>query len=296
VCALIGQAGFDWPDRDHTRPQRRYVGCMIAERKPAVAAHTPAPAGDADGLAAPRSPGRVGRGEGSGRGDGSRAGSLGDGPKTRPQPGPDLGCDDSDTLAAYAAGAASYDERTDRFMVFRRRIVEALDLRRGDVVVDVGCGTGLCLPLLQERIGAEGVIIAVDESVAMLNIARARAEQFGWSNVTFIVASAAKVELPVDADAALFCAVHDIVRCPDSVRNILSQLRPGAHVASGGGKWAAPWLILLNAYVAARHRPCVRSFEGFDRPWSVLTPSLQGLRITQMAFGTGYVAAARVPD
>jgi SAM-dependent methyltransferase len=269
---------------------------MIAERKPSVAADTPALTGDADRLAKPASPGPVRRGEGSRRGEDSRAGSLVSGPETGSLPGPDLSCDSSNTLRAYAAGAANYDARTDRFTVFRRRIVDALDVRRGDVVVDVGCGTGLCLPLLQERIGTEGFIIAVDESAAMLNIARARAEQFGWSNVTFITAPAAKVDLPVDADAALFCAVHDIIRCPDSVRNILSQLRPGAHIASGGGKWAAPWLVLLNAYVAALHRPCVRSFEGFDRPWSVLTAHLQDLRITEMAFGTGYVAAARVPD
>jgi SAM-dependent methyltransferase len=216
--------------------------------------------------------------------------------ESRPQPGPDLACESSGTLQAYASGAASYDESTDRFMVFRRRVVDALDVRRGDVVVDVGCGTGLCIPLLQEKVGAEGVIIAVDESVAMLDIARARAEQFGWSNVKFMTARAAEVDLPVDADGALFCAVHDILRCPSSVRNILSQLRPGAHIASGGGKWAAPWLVLLNAYVTGLHGPCVRSFEGFDRPWSVLTAFLQDLRVTEMAFGTGYVATARVPD
>jgi SAM-dependent methyltransferase len=288
----------------HTGPERRYVGCMIAERKPPAAAHRPALTGQADGLATPGSPGRVRGGEGSRRGDGSRVGSLVHGPQAGPRLGPDLACDPSDTcdtsdsvntLAAYTAGAASYDARTDRFMVFRRRVVQALGVGRGEVVVDVGCGTGLCMPLLQERVGAEGFIIAVDESVAMLDIARARAEAFGWSNVTFMVASAAEVDLPVEADAALFCAVHDILRCPDSVRNILSQLRPGAHVASGGGKWAAPWLVLLNAYVAALHRPCVRSFEGFDRPWSGLTPYLRDLAVTEMAFGTGYVAAARLP-
>ena len=274
---------------------------MIAKQKLSVAAHTPALTGDADGRAKPRSPRRVRGGEGSRRGAGSRVDSLVHGPKTygpraRPPEGPDLDCDISDTLQAYAAGAASYDERTDRFMEYRQRIVDALDLHRGDIVVDVGCGTGLCLPLLQERVGAEGVIIAVDESVAMLDIARARAEQFGWSNVTFILASAAEVELQVDADAALFSAVHDILRCPESVRNVLSQLRPGAHVASGGGKWAAPALLLLNACVAALHRPCIRSFEGFGRPWSVLAPYLQDLRITEMALGTGYVATGRVPD
>lgn len=213
-----------------------------------------------------------------------------------PQPGPNLGRDSSETLQAYTDRAARYDERTDRFMVYRRRVVDALQVRRGDVVVDVGCGTGLCLPLLRERIGAEGSIIAVDESGPMLDIARARVEHFGWSNVSFIRASADQVDLRADADAALFCAVHDIVRRPDAVHNILSQLRPGARIASGGGKWAAPWMILLNASVGVLHRPFVRSFEGFDRPWSVLTPYLEDPRITEMVFGTGYVAAGRLPD
>jgi SAM-dependent methyltransferase len=209
---------------------------------------------------------------------------------------PDCQTRDRETLKAYAAGAASYDHRTDRFMVFRRDLVDALDLRRGDIVVDVGCGTGLCLPLLQEKVGAEGEIFAVDESVAMLEIARGRAEQSGWSNVTFLVAPASDVELPVDADAALFCAVHDILRCPDSVENILAQLRPGAQVASGGGKWAAPWLLLLNAYIATLHRPFVRSFDGFDRPWSVLGEFLQELEVTDLEYGAGYVATGRLPD
>jgi SAM-dependent methyltransferase len=203
---------------------------------------------------------------------------------------------DRETLKAYAAGAASYDHRTDRFMVFRKRLVDALNLRRGDIVVDVGCGTGLCLPLLQEKVGTEGEIFAVDESVAMLDIARTRAAQAGWSNVSFLVAPASEVDLPVDADAALFCAVHDILRCPDSVENILAQLRPGAQVASGGGKWAAPWLLLLNTYIRALHRPFVRSFDGFDRPWSVLGAYLQELDVTDLEYGAGYVATGRLPD
>jgi trans-aconitate methyltransferase len=205
--------------------------------------------------------------------------------------------DSSDILTAYTAGAASYDSRTDPFMVFRKRLVDALTVRQGEVVVDVGCGTGLCLPLLQERVGPQGVIIAVDESAEMLDIARARTEQARWSNVTFILAPAAEVDLAGSApDAALFCAVHDILRCPDSVGNILSQLRPGANIASGGGKWAAPWLVLLNAYVATLHRPFVRSFDGFDRPWSLLSAYLQDLRVTELELGSGYLATARLPD
>jgi SAM-dependent methyltransferase len=266
---------------------------VIAPKRPEVA-DTPTLTSDPYGLAQPGLPGRVRGGRLSRRRDGANVGSSVR--ETTSDSAQDIAGGNSDTLHAYAVEAAAYEERTSQFMVFRQRLVDSLDLRKGDMVVDVGCGTGLCLPLLQERIGAEGVIIAIDESVAMLDIARAHAEQAGWSNVTFILAPAAEVVLPVDVDAALFCAVHDIVRCPISVQNILSQLRPGARIVSGGGKWAAPWMIPLNNYIASLHRPFIRSFDGFDCPWSLLTPHLQDLCVTEMEWGSGYVATARVPD
>jgi SAM-dependent methyltransferase len=267
---------------------------MIAGLQLSTETSTPAVTVGADMPTGPPPLVRVRGGDDSPRGAGSRAGSSEYRLETRPQPGP--GVASGDALAAYTERAGDYDQRTDQFMVYRQRIVDALDVQPGDVVVDVGCGTGLCMPLLQERIGAAGMIVAIDESKAMLDIARARAAQFRWSNVTFIQAPAADADLPVDVDAALFCAVHDIVRCPESVANILSQLRPGARIASGGGKWAAPWLSLLNTHVAAMHRPYIRNFEGLDRPWSRLAPHVEDLSVTELAFGTGYVATARVPD
>jgi SAM-dependent methyltransferase len=264
--------------------------------KPPVAADTSASTSQGESLAQPDPPVRVRRGEVSAVPETSPLTSSVRRLATTAASAPHIAYDSPDLLDAYGDQADTYEARTSQFMVFRQRLVDALDVRNGDVVVDVGCGTGLCLPLLQERIGAEGAIIAVDESAAMLDIARARAEEAGWSNVTFIRAPAAQVDLRLQPDAALFCAVHDIVRSPESVRNILSQLRPGARIASGGGKWAAPWMIPLNSYIASLHRPFIRSFDGFDSPWSLLTPLLQDLRITEMEWGSGYVATARVPD
>ena len=61
------------------------------------------------------------------------------------------------------------------------------------------------------------------------------------------------------ADAALFCAVHDILQSPDALRNVLTTLRPGAWVAAGGGKWAAPMMVALNSMVSMLHAPYVRT-------------------------------------
>jgi hypothetical protein len=53
---------------------------------------------------------------------------------------------------AYSQDARSYDHRTSAFQAYRQAIVGALPLRRGQAVLDVGCGTGLCYGFLVEKV------------------------------------------------------------------------------------------------------------------------------------------------
>jgi protein-L-isoaspartate O-methyltransferase len=76
--------------------------------------------------------------------------------------------------AAYAAEAHLYALRTRVFHQWRRKLVELLPLRSGEVVLDVGCGAGLCFSLVQQRIGPDGRIIAIEPSPSMLTLARQR--------------------------------------------------------------------------------------------------------------------------
>jgi hypothetical protein len=52
-------------------------------------------------------------------------------------------------LPAYQEHARSYSRNTRVFQTYRRAIVDTLPLSAGDVVLDVGCGTGLCCGLLR---------------------------------------------------------------------------------------------------------------------------------------------------
>ncbi len=129
----------------------------------------------------------------------------------------------------------------------------------------------------------------------MVAVARERIEQEGWGNVTVVQSSAEDAQIAETADAALFCAVHDIMQSPDALRNVLGKLRPGAGVAAGGGKWAAPWMVGLNLPVTMLHAPYVRSFEGFDRPWHHLEQLLEDVHVREVALGSGYIMTGQVP-
>jgi len=198
-------------------------------------------------------------------------------------------------LPAYREHARSYDRDTSAFQHYRQAIVEALPVGPGQVVLDVGCGTGLCCGLLRDKVGPQGGVVGIEESPEMAAVAREHIAAEDWHNVTVVQARAEDAEIAVTADAALFCAVHDILQSRDALRNVLNRLCPGAWVAAGGGKWAPAVMVAVNMHVRMLHAPYVRSFDGFGRPWSNLEQLIEDVHIQEMAFGSGYIVTGQTP-
>jgi ubiquinone/menaquinone biosynthesis C-methylase UbiE len=192
--------------------------------------------------------------------------------------------------SGYDRHAASYDQDTGHFNDFREQAVTALRLRPGDTVLDAGCGTGLCFPWIQDRIGPSGKLIVVEPSREMLDKAMQRVAQRRWDNVIPINAAATEFDVTLSVDAVLFCATHDVLRSPTALANVFRHVRPGARLAATGGKWAAPWLWPLNLLVFQLHAPYVNSFTGFDRPWRNLQAYCRDLHVRRIGWDTGFVA------
>src|SRR3954463_1909892 len=90
------------------------------------------------------------------------------------------------TIPAYGRDAARYDARTGRYEIYRRRVIDLLPLSDGDVVLDVGCGTGLAFERLLGRVGPAGTVVGVEPAAAMRTLAAQRVAAHGWTNVTLV--------------------------------------------------------------------------------------------------------------
>src|SRR5438477_13043025 len=69
------------------------------------------------------------------------------------------------------------------------KLVDVAGPRRGDAVLDVGCGTGLVTHLLAERVGPRGSVVGIDLSARMLDLARPRAS----ANTTLLAMAAERM-------------------------------------------------------------------------------------------------------
>ena len=115
----------------------------------------------------------------------------------------------------------------------RGATVRALGLARGDTVLDIGCGTGLNLPLLVDAVGPEGRVVALDYSDGMLRRARARVKRHGWRNVELVQGDAARlegVEGPFDAVMSTW-AMGIVDDLPAALDRAVSVLKPGGRLA-----------------------------------------------------------------
>lgn len=202
------------------------------------------------------------------------------------------------SIDKYRIRADGYDASAQLTMPLRRRCINLLRLQAGDVVLDVGAGTGLSYPLLLDAVGPTGRVLAFEQSPQMFAQAQARCaremdaqrRQQVWHQCV----AAESVVLPETADAVLFNYVHDVVRTPAAVANIMRQMKPGARVAVAGMKFFPWWTGPLNLLAWAKNRPYnARAFDMWS-PWDIIASYCTGFEWQSTQWGMGYVAHATV--
>ncbi len=135
-----------------------------------------------------------------------------------------------------------------------QRVASLLRVEPGATVVDAGCGTGLMLGLLRDRVGETGRVIGVDAAQPMLDRARDRVAEAGWTNVELHCTDMASFQPDRPVDAVVFALSLSTDEPGKVLANTLSYLRPGATVIiadsipASGRRYHA----LINRYAALR--------------------------------------------
>jgi arsenite methyltransferase len=194
------------------------------------------------------------------------------------------------SILKYREKAAHYDASAQFTMPLRKRTIALLGLKPGDVVLDVGAGTGLSYGLLRDAVGSSGHVLAFEQSPEMFAHAQARVRGEAWGNVWHALSSAEAVELPQKVDAILFNYTHDILRTPAAVANIMRQAKPGARVAVAGIKFFPWWTGPLNLMAWAKNRPYNAKAADLWTPWDILQTYCSSLERESTQWGMGYIA------
>jgi ubiquinone/menaquinone biosynthesis C-methylase UbiE len=130
-------------------------------------------------------------------------------------------------------GGISWLDRAEREAQERPDIViDVLNLHEGEVVADVGAGSGYFTFRMAKQVGEKGRVLAVDLQDEMLDTLRQRALQNGFSNVEEIKASETDPHLPVGGvDLVLMVDVYHELYYPFEVMTkVRESLKPDGRV------------------------------------------------------------------
>lgn len=199
----------------------------------------------------------------------------------------------------YAKRAENYDLSANAYYLigfrefsFRKDAVSALRLKKGDRVVEVGCGTGLNFRYLLEAVGESGELFGVDLTEAMLEKAKERVRLDEWRNVHVIQGDAADYVLPRGVNGVISTFALTLVPEYEVViRRTMDALAPRGRLVIGDFKkpeWCPVWLAKLGVLIT---RPFGVSLDLAERkPWEVMRNYFPRVAVTEYFGGFVYIA------
>ena len=113
------------------------------------------------------------------------------------------------------------------------KLLEALKIRPGDVVADLGAGSGFFTFRLAPLVGPQGKVLAIDIQPEMLEIIRRRAAERGVDNIRLVRGTITDPKLaPNSVDLILMVDVyHEFSHPWEMTRAMVRALKPGGRLA-----------------------------------------------------------------
>jgi SAM-dependent methyltransferase len=111
-------------------------------------------------------------------------------------------------------------------------LIKSLPVKRGEVIADIGAGTGYFTRQLAEKVGSKGKVFAVDIQPEMITLLTNRMVSLGISNVQAILGTIADPKLPpASVDWVLMVDVyHEFSHPFEMIEAICKSLKPNGKI------------------------------------------------------------------
>jgi demethylmenaquinone methyltransferase/2-methoxy-6-polyprenyl-1,4-benzoquinol methylase len=185
-----------------------------------------------------------------------------------------------------------------RIESYRLRIVQLLRLKRGDRVIEIGCGTGLNFPLIMQKIGPEGRLTGVDITPGMIKCAQEKVALYGWKNVELIQSDISLYEFPENINAVLSTGVFGYISEYDRViEKACLALIPGGRLVildlKKPGCWPS-WLFKFYIWLAS---PFGVTHDYFRfKPWKSIERYFRNTVMEERYGGLIYISSGTAPS
>ena len=129
--------------------------------------------------------------------------------------------------------AADWLERPEREAEERTDLlIDALKLREGEVVADIGCGSGFISRKISKKIGESGVVYGVEIQQEMLDLLMKRMAMFRIANVKPVLGTVTDPKLPpASCDTMILVDVYHEFDFPyEMIGNMIAGLKPGGRI------------------------------------------------------------------
>lgn len=142
-----------------------------------------------------------------------------------------MGREISQVMGHLAAGWLERPEREREEMP--NKLIELLNLKDGDVVADIGVGTGYIARRISKKVGDTGVVYGVEIQQEMLDILAAKMTEEGITNIKGVLGTITDPKLPPNSvDLAIMVDVyHEFSHPYEMMQNICKSLKVGGRVA-----------------------------------------------------------------
>ena len=113
------------------------------------------------------------------------------------------------------------------------KLLPSLEIKPGNVVADIGAGSGYYTERLAKLVGAKGKVYAVDIQPEMLELIRKRMKSRGLKNVQLVHNTVTDLKLPAEAvDLILLVDVyHEFSHPYEMTAAMVKALKPGGRIA-----------------------------------------------------------------